>query len=655
MLKIDYKFIILLIILIILKIIQQFYFRSKNTKLKIIKITDIIIFLLSFLSLSYLFIMNKEFISNIFLNKSKLVLFIYILSIELIIIIFNKLNVDLNVIFNILFSSLFILFVNSLFSIYPNMVLDIIFISLFMIYSGVQDFYYGIFNEFFSFTEVLTLRDGLETGNDMYHFKISHLLIVALSILSVYFYISFNNKIDSINHLSYFYLLLIIFIISNINMQYPLNKYSLFTSDHYLYKAIFSRKRFVKKFGLTNLLLRDLIKSLTPKLSNKRNINKINKYYKNKKIDYNNDLNYQGIYKNKKLIYILAESFDEKLIPKDKFKELYPNLYKLKEEGIHFNNFYTPVYPKTTSDTEFMINTGLIPSIEDGPTCYVFNRNYYSLSLANLFKNNDYKVNGFHNNHMHFYNRNIFYPSLGYDKYIGKEILDLDDETKHLDTCFIESVLNNKDFKVKKSFNFLLTYSGHAPYTNYNIAGKKHYKEFKKILNNYPDEFIYYLASQKELDLLVGELLKNIDKENTIIMFSNDHFPYTVNHELYDNYTNNLNWYQKQRGTFVIWDNGFIKNNINNYELYSHKLASTFDILPTINYLFDLKGNEKNYMGVNIFSNHKNVILFKNYTVYDGKNYLNLYKHHLDNQELIKESFMKYYISKKILRCNYFR
>ena len=55
---------------------------------------------------------------------------------------------------------------------------------------------------------------------------------------------------------------------------------------------------------------------------------------------------YTGMFKGKNLIVFLAEAFYPIAID----KELTPTLYKLSNEGFIFKNFYTPIYPVSTSD-----------------------------------------------------------------------------------------------------------------------------------------------------------------------------------------------------------------------------------------------------------------------------------------------------------------
>ena len=66
---------------------------------------------------------------------------------------------------------------------------------------------------------------------------------------------------------------------------------------------------------------------------------------------------YTGMFEGKNLVVLVGESFSNIAID----KELTPNLYKLYNEGFQFDNFYTPVFPVSTADGEYITDTSLIP------------------------------------------------------------------------------------------------------------------------------------------------------------------------------------------------------------------------------------------------------------------------------------------------------
>ena len=66
---------------------------------------------------------------------------------------------------------------------------------------------------------------------------------------------------------------------------------------------------------------------------------------------------YTGMYKGYNLITIVAEGFSPYAID----PKLTPTLYKMQRDGFKFTNFYTPIWGVSTSDGEYVANTGLLP------------------------------------------------------------------------------------------------------------------------------------------------------------------------------------------------------------------------------------------------------------------------------------------------------
>ena len=59
--------------------------------------------------------------------------------------------------------------------------------------------------------------------------------------------------------------------------------------------------------------------------------------------------------------------------------EITPNLNKLSREGLYFSNFYPQVSVGTSSDTEFTLNTSLMPALSGTVFVNYYDRNYKSL------------------------------------------------------------------------------------------------------------------------------------------------------------------------------------------------------------------------------------------------------------------------------------
>jgi len=537
---------------------------------------------------------------------------------------------------------------------YGIMIVFTIFITIYLI---AQDIYLDIFSDFFSYKEIVSLKAGLEFTGGVIHFRLIHFLLIILAVLTLAFIIIFkvDNKLP-LNKKSakIFYVPLVFFVLVNINTQYPANYARLYSSDHYLYYSRYNNFKFVSRFGAINYSVRDFFTSIIPKKGHNKDIKEIDKFFENnKKVHEVNQ--YTGIFEGKNLIFINAESFSSIGFN----EELTPNIWRLRKEGLYFSNNYVPVYPRTTSDSEFIYNTSLIPSVTDGPTCYMFYDNKFSNSMANLFKDDGYKVDAFHNNREDFYLRYKVFPNMGYENFYDYKKININSSDRKFDSIFMEQAI---DYIIKEDesfMSFITTLSGHSPYNESNRVAKKHYDKVNEYNKDLPEEIKYYIATQIEVDLSIGKLFNALEEKDildeTVIVFIGDHYPYTIKTETFENYTETYDEYLKSKMPLFIWAQGIEAKKI-------EKLMSSFDILPTILNLFNLEADYTHYFGNDIFSNNYNLIVFyKDYSWYDGDVYV--IDGEISNDSNARESYInettdivfEYFdIGHKILRTDYF-
>ena len=121
---------------------------------------------------------------------------------------------------------------------------------------------------------------------------------------------------------------------------------------------------------------------------------------------------YTGMFKDKNLVFVVAESFSEVAVRED----LTPTLYKLVHEGFDFKNFYTSNNMSTIGG-EFQALTGLYADNEIlGP--WRSGNRYFPYGLANVFKGLGYNTYAYHNNSAYFQDRNIYIKSQGFDNFM---------------------------------------------------------------------------------------------------------------------------------------------------------------------------------------------------------------------------------------------
>lgn len=640
-------------IMVFLLIVRILFFLKDGTNDTVETFLIISIFLISLITVGY-YIRNKikskrQFFIDYF---EKIILFFYLFVMEMLF----KLSIQNGISYVYIFTLLFGISLIILFSvILPkriSRVFDIVFACLFFIYVIGQDIYYGLFSGLFSFKDAVNIGEGADFATGLYQFSIYHIIYFIMIVLFTYLYTRQKNtthiSLSDKKILLVLELPLLLFLLINLNATYPVKSARLHTSDHYLYYSNFDNTKLASKFSLIDLMYRDLGGLLVPSVSTKKDLEFVDNYFDTH--DKNHQSNeYTNIFKGKNLIFILAESYDEIALS----EELTPNIYKLKNEGIDFQNHYTPVYPRTTCDTEVILNTGLIPSINDGPTCYMFNSNNYDNSIASLFNEKDYTTTALHSNNRDFYTRDIVYQGFGYDEFLGQEDLNMSDTDKRYDSLFGE-VASREIIQENLFYSFMITLSGHSPYLDSNLAAHEHYDTVNAFYgDSIPESVKNFVATQIEVDLMVGKLFEELDAtgelDNTVIIFANDHYPYTLKQDDFEEVSGKTGIHEKQKGAFYVWS-----SDVEHKEI--ERLSSSFDVIPTIANMFGLNINYNEYVGNDVFDiTQTQLVYFKDYYVYDGNEFFCITDETLtisDDKYNLAKGY--YDLSIKILKTDYF-
>ena len=386
------------------------------------------------------------------------------------------------------------------------------------------------------------------------------------------------------------------------------------------------------------------------KKSDNEEIKEINEYFSNSIPSKKNI--YSGLLKDKNLIFILAESFNYIAVKED----ITPNLYRLFNDGFTFDNFYNPLFPVSTADGQYLTDISLFPSDAEHSLIST-NKNYIPYSLASMFNKRDYKTYSYHNYKYDYYERDKYYPNMGFNIYKGiGNGLNMDDTRSDYD--MVKSTINeyiNED----KFFTYYLTISGHAPYNKDNKMSIKNLDRLDKY--DYSDNVKYYLSTQIELDNMIGLLFDRLKENNklddTVIVLVPDHVPYGLStdemNELSESDKNDE--FYKYKSNLVIYN-----KNINKY-LSNDNYCSNIDILPTILNLYGFEFDSRLFMGRDILSNNDGMVVFGNRNIitknykYSNMNdviYGKLDKNYLN--EIKNNIYMKYRISRLILENNYY-
>jgi len=319
-----------------------------------------------------------------------------------------------------------------------------------------------------------------------------------------------------------------------------------------------------------------------------------------------------GIFKDKNVIFIQAESFNNVVVD----PVLTPNIYKLMTEGINIKGFNTPSLPGSTSDTEVMANLSLIPNTEGYATSHKYAGNYYPEGLPQLFNELGYRTHGMHNNYSMYYNRTNMFAAYGYQDFMQCTDFGLED---HQDDSTIMNIYKWIPAESNiKTMDYWITYSGHQTYELDSVG--VHEEDVQKIRELYPDledGYVSYLAKNMDLDNAVGQLLEVLEQtgklDNMVIVFFGDHLVKELS------FGSDSNFYQATGKTF--------ENDDTNTDLYIynseyarehgpveyHKVATTLDFIPTIANLWGTTYDTKKVMGRDIFDPNYNGFFFSEY------------------------------------------
>lgn len=344
-------------------------------------------------------------------------------------------------------------------------------------------------------------------------------------------------------------------------------------------------------------------------LSKEKNetIKNILTYFKNSEATNKNE--YTGMFKDKNLIFILAEGFN--MIAVD--ENLTPTLYKLTHEGFVFNNFYSPVFLSTTGG-EFQATTGMIPTQE-------ILANWKKLkptikyALGNSFSNLGYHVQSYHDWTYTYYSRQKTMPTLGFNEYMGcGNGLEKKMSCKWLPSDMDMMKVTLPLYKDYEKFaTYYVSVSGHAPYV-YQSSGNSIALKNTDLVKDLPysNNVKAYLATQIEFDRALETLIKGLEEagilEDTVISFVGDHYPYTLTIEE----INELSEYPRDEivevnhSNFVIW-NSEMKESIT-----IDKVGSQIDVLPTLLNLFGIEYDSRLIVGKDILSDTPGLAIFSN-------------------------------------------
>ncbi|MBR5539325.1 MAG: sulfatase-like hydrolase/transferase [Clostridia bacterium] len=327
---------------------------------------------------------------------------------------------------------------------------------------------------------------------------------------------------------------------------------------------------------------------------------------------------YTGIYEGYNLILICAESFSPYIIDKERT----PTLYKLASEGYRFTDFYNTVCDNT-SNGEYAILTGLVPDTsllgKGWTTFYSYNsftasqENAMPFCLGNQYLSNGAATYAIHNYYYNYYGRHNTHPNLGYTWKAMYRGLEVNEDWPTSDVSMMEQTLpllltKNEDGGVTPFHAYFLTFSGHMPYTfGYNTMADKN-KAMSDSLP-YSSKVRCYIAAQQELEYALDYMMQQLEEagvlDNTLIVLTNDHYPYPLGLDYLSELAGKEmdEQFDKYRSGLIMWSADMKE------PVEVNVPCCSLDILPTLSNMLGFTYDSRLLMGTDIFSDGEHIAI----------------------------------------------
>ncbi len=326
------------------------------------------------------------------------------------------------------------------------------------------------------------------------------------------------------------------------------------------------------------------------------------------------------------IVYVQLESFvDLNYMHGLKFSENpTPTFTYLKDN--YTSGFLTvPSIGAGTANTEFEVMTGM-RVFDFGTGEYPYKTKLQSStceSVAYIYKNYGYQAHAIHNNTATFYDRNIVFPNLGFDRFTALEHM-VNAETNPIgwakDEVLVESILGVLDSTKGKDYIHAISVQGHGRYPSEKIDDSQTITILPEYAQDYPyvNEMEYFANQLNEMDDFISELITKLDKreEKVTVVFYGDHFP-SIN--ISDEELSDGSIYQTE---YVIWSNYEDKEaEDDDRDLYSYQLSSYVSYRLGVNNGIINRLHQKNF--VKESKKYLEHLESLEYDMLYGKNYAN--------------------------------
>jgi len=466
--------------------------------------------------------------------------------------------------------------------------------------------FYRFFNDFITIPVLFQTKNMADLGSSFSElFKFSDLLLfidVIVLLLVVRFKPSFA-KIETFTKRErrYYFLAVAVIFFFNLGLSEA--------QRPQLLTRTFDREILIKNIGTYNYHIYDIV--LQSKSSAQRALADGSSF-----VDIENYLNANykkpnestfNLANGKNVILVSMESTQSFVINETvNGEEITPFLNDFIDESWYFENFYHQTAQGKTSDSEFLLDNSLYP-LGRGAVFFTHGSNEYT-ATPEIIKEHGYFSSVLHANNKSFWNRDIMYQSLGYDKYYDIESYDVNEYNSVgwglKDKEFFEQSVDILKSQPQPFYSKLITLTNHFPFEL--EEEDKMIDELttgSRTLNRYIPTVRY---QDEALKVFIEKLKEEGLYENSIIILYGDHYGISENHnramgEFQGKEITAFESVQLQRVPLYIHIPGVTDKNP---EVIS-KVSGQIDLKPTILHLLGINTKNDVHFGADLFSDQK--------------------------------------------------
>ncbi len=287
-----------------------------------------------------------------------------------------------------------------------------------------------------------------------------------------------------------------------------------------------------------------------------------------------------------------------------------------------------PVVGAGTANTEFEILTGMSTDYF-GAGEYPYNtvlKDSVTEAIPQILRQYGYTSTAIHNNTGTFYNRDIVFANMGFDRFIPQEYMYNLEKTPNnwaKDAALTDIMMDVLDMSETPDFIYTITVQSHGRYPSEEVLEKPSIRVTKK---EDPEAAVYdleyYVNMIHEVDEMVGDLVARLSarKEPTVLVLFGDHLP-ALGFDIDD-----LSIPSLYNTEYVIWNNFDLT--IENKEMQAETLGTAvlqlFDmdngLIPKFHEMYDGTQQYSEYLKTieyDLFYGEGYALQNYNYTVSD--------------------------------------